>query len=766
MPEKEANIREWFNSLYHNTSDAIVMLDKEGNIVAINDVFTEKFKYTLAEIEGRDIDEVLKVAEKPGSFDKSMTEQVLAGEPRQKEVTRYDKAGNPREYRLKTAPIYVDDEVVGAYAIYVDITARKEALKKLETSRELYRTMFASAPIGMMLIDEEGIILEANEAIAKITGYSLEELEGSYVFERPTPPEYKKQAKENIKQILKGQDIDFKAKSINKEGELLFYRLKETRITLPNGRPGILSMQTDITEIKEKEQKLEEQKAVFEKLHQLALDLSQLESGQEIINTSLAAVKNILDQDVCYYLARGDRGEFNLQGSCFELASEEMQSIVKWSLQDLAHRVYNNRESWNIADLNEDNLNRDSRGDKLSYKLLSQEFRYRSLIAVPVGDHGVFVGCSQTKEAFSGEVKKLLELLFLHTTASLDRVKSQKKLRYKTFHDEMTGLYNRRFFEEELARLDSKRQLPLSLVMIDINGLKIINDSLGHKKGDELIIKTANLLKRNTRQEDILARFGGDEFVILLPRTTKEAAREIIKRINLCCQEESDEGLPISLGIGLASKDAPEQDIKEILTAADNKMYQDKLVNSRSQKNKIVQSLLDTLGAKSDETREHALRMTTLAHRLGRKIGISDTSLNRLSLLATLHDIGKTTIPEEILIKPEKLSAEEWQLMQEHPERGYKIVSATEEFAVIAEEVLSHHEKWDGSGYPRGLKKDEIPLLARIIAIVDAFDVMTHNRPYSRAITREAALKEIENCTGSQFDPELAKIFLEVVGTD
>ncbi|SDM48304.1 HD-GYP domain-containing protein, partial [Halarsenatibacter silvermanii] len=232
------------------------------------------------------------------------------------------------------------------------------------------------------------------------------------------------------------------------------------------------------------------------------------------------------------------------------------------------------------------------------------------------------------------------------------------------------------------------------------------------------------------------------------------------------CEKAEFGDIPITLGVGVAAKHDTEEKFEDFMARADGRMYKDKLTKAYSAENKLVQNMLNALSAKSQETMEHAMRMTELAHRLGEKIGLSNEQINNLSLLASLHDIGKTTISKDILNKPEDLTAEEWDIIKEHPERGYNIASATEEFGPIARAILCHHERWDGRGYPKGLAGEEIPLLSRIISIVDSYDVMTAGRPYKDALSKEATFQEIERCAGSQFDPELAEKFVKMMKSD
>ncbi len=347
-----------------------------------------------------------------------------------------------------------------------------------------------------------------------------------------------------------------------------------------------------------------------------------------------------------------------------------------------------------------------------------------------------------------------------------ERKKYERKIKYLSYHDNLTGLYNRDFFDEEIKRLDVARQLPISLIIADLNGLKFINDTYGHAKGDMVIKKTADILKNVCRKEDIIARWGGDEFMVILPQTSAEEVkliRERLERTSWKIEIDKERDIPLSVAIGVATKDDPAQDIYEVLKDAEDRMYQNKLKGSEDIKNRILQSILGSLYKKCSETEGHCLRMQNLAVKLGKEIKLSQSKLKHLKLLATLHDIGKTAVSSDILNKPEKLNKKEWEEVKKHTLIGYRIVTSTKKYSHIADEILSHHENWDGSGYPRGLKGEEIPLLARIIRIVDAYDVMTHDRPYSKAMPEKEAQAELKKRAGKQFDPKLLNIFLEEV---
>jgi len=342
------------------------------------------------------------------------------------------------------------------------------------------------------------------------------------------------------------------------------------------------------------------------------------------------------------------------------------------------------------------------------------------------------------------------------------RKEQERKITRMSYFDQLTNVHNRAYFDQVFAELSAHGPWPFSLIMGDTNGLKVVNDAFGHGMGDEILRRTAKVLAEVARPQDTVARLGGDEFALLLPEAGEEEVMAICLRIRERCLEVSDSTIQLSLALGASTAHGRQR--KEVLfAAAEERMYHHKLLEGKSIRNSLIASLRQALQEKTHETTEHCLRMTDLSLCLADKLNLAPAMRDDIEVFAAIHDIGKIAIPEQILEKCGPLTAEEWNTMQKHSEIGFRIASTSPELSHIAECILHHHERWDGTGYPQGLREEEICLPARVVAVVDAYDAMTSDRPYRQALDKEVALREIENGRAKQFDPRIVDAFLAMM---
>jgi diguanylate cyclase (GGDEF)-like protein len=346
-----------------------------------------------------------------------------------------------------------------------------------------------------------------------------------------------------------------------------------------------------------------------------------------------------------------------------------------------------------------------------------------------------------------------------------DRKQMEERLKYLSLHDSLTGLYNRAYFEQEMRRLETGRRVPVGLIVCDVDGLKLVNDSLGHTTGDALLVAAAGVLKESFRAEDVVARVGGDEFAVLLPGCDGAAVEASCRRIREAVARYNRENpdLPLSVSTGAAVSSEGPINMDDLFREADSAMYREKLHHSQSARSTIVQILMKVLEARDYITEGHSDRLEKLVVRMARALDLPERSIADLRLLARFHDIGKVGIPDRILFKEGPLSPEEKREMQRHAKLGHRIALSAPNLAPIADLILKHQEWWNGEGYPLGLKGEEIPLECRILAIADAYDVMTNDRPYRKALTPAQAKAELKRYAGTQFDPRLVEMFLQIL---
>ncbi|MBN2558369.1 MAG: diguanylate cyclase [Clostridia bacterium] len=353
----------------------------------------------------------------------------------------------------------------------------------------------------------------------------------------------------------------------------------------------------------------------------------------------------------------------------------------------------------------------------------------------------------------------------LGTVCDISGRKEQiEEIEYISYHDHLTGLYNRRYLEEEFNRLDVRRNYPFSVIMADVNGLKLTNDSFGHGEGDALLISTAEILKGACRQDEIIARVGGDEFMILLPNTGAADAKKIMERVSVAADGCTSTGLPLSIGLGHAVKTDSRQDRDDLFKAAEDAMYRDKLRDHSKKRKEAIDVIFETLCNRIEWERDHAEKVGEICGRIGKAMKMKKNEIARLRFAGLYHDIGKIAVREDLLKRAGKLLKEdEIENIRRHAETGYRILSSSNDTADLAEPVLSHHERWDGQGYPRGLKEEEIPLQSRIIAIADAYDAMVSKRPFRKEMPQRRIYSELRKNSGRQFDPALVKLFISEI---
>ena len=406
---------------------------------------------------------------------------------------------------------------------------------------------------------------------------------------------------------------------------------------------------------------------------------------------------------------------------------------------------------------------------------------------------GSLIVASCHPDAYSQRRLKLLEQLTSQIAMPIENSRLYAKVEQRARIDELTGLLNRRSLDEmitsEIGR-HSRYGGIFSLIILDLDSFKVYNDNYGHLAGDKLLRQTGDTMKRTIRSADQAFRYGGDEFAILLPQTTIEAAYRVAGRVRKRVASEVKAGfIPVTASLGLASWPADGIGTNEIIAAADAALYHakrnggnqshrasgamlvsdDTMIGCGSNKDSEALSTIYALAAAVDArdhyTRSHSKKVSEYAAALAEALNLESLEINKLGTCALLHDIGKIGISDEILTKQDELTAKEWEAIKAHPQLGATIVSHVGHLAPCIPGILHHHERYDGSGYPQGLKGEEIPLEARILAIADAFAAMISERPFSNTLSYEEALEEIKRGAGKQFDPNLAEVFLSVVKT-
>ncbi len=711
--EKRENL---YRTILSSVQDILFTLDIEERYTGIYGQWIERYHLTPEHLLGKSVYDIFD--RESARVHHEANQRALRGE-----YVVYDWSvvweGEDRHFRTSLSPIKEGNEIKGIVGIGRDIT-------ELERTQRLNQRLLDSVPYPVCLVNRDRRILAQNKATERIAKSKVGDIcwfkfHGVDILPEPWREEFEQTGvlpPEARCSFCRADEVLEKQESIVEEVKLKD-QVWETG-WVPLGSDTYLHYVIDITKYKEMEKQLREERDRTQKY----LDLA-------------AIIFLILNP-------QGEVAFINRRGS--ELLGYPPEEIVgkNWFRHFLPPE-----ESARLEGVFRHLI----KGEVEPVEYLENEILARDGTRRLIAWHNTIL-CD--------EAGKIVAALSAGEDITEKRQK-EKELFYMSSHDNLTGLYNRYFLEKEIERFDAARIFPIGAVVVDVNGLKLVNDSYGHERGDELLKITAELLQDVFQEPNVLARFGGDEFVVLSPHVSLEDLQRISRGIKERTRGVSLEGIPLSLSIGVGAKGSEDEPLREVIRRAEEETDREKLAESRSIRSAVIHALLKALEAKSYETEIHALRMEQLGLSIAEKLSLPSGEISRLKLAVMLHDIGKITIPEEVLKKPNPLTQEEWAIVKRHPESGYRIVLSIQEFAHVAEEVYAHHEWWNGSGYPRGLRGEEIPLLARIIALLDAYEVMCYGRPYKRPMSHEEIVAEFKRCAGIQFDPHLVEIFLTIL---
>lgn len=357
-------------------------------------------------------------------------------------------------------------------------------------------------------------------------------------------------------------------------------------------------------------------------------------------------------------------------------------------------------------------------------------------------------------QLIDGEITGIV-VTFMDNSA---KKRDEEKIRFLSYHDSLTGLYNRKYLEDEIGRMDIASNLPVSVIYGDVNGLKLSNDIFGHTAGDDLLKKSAEILKVIIGDRGIIARIGGDEFMMLLPNTSAEETIRIMDEIRKAYKSEKIDAIKTGISMGFDVCDNMSQNLERTMANAEFEMYKEKTLTRKTMDSDMVSRIIMKLFDRSQSVMEHSFAVSEMCQRIGSALSLSDSKNKKLRDAAFLHDIGKVVFEDRLIERKGKLEGVDRKIYQQHVLAGYRILNSFEDTAGIAEAVLAHHERWDGTGYPRGLSQEEIPLLSRIIAIAEGYDSLIRNGESDY----KASLEMMEKA-GTKYDPRITRIFVEKV---
>lgn len=702
--------KEWLRVTLKSIGDGVIATDANGNIEFMNSTAERLTGYKEEEVLGKKIDEVFNIINEDTK------------EKAEVPIEKVLKTGNTTGLANHTALISKNGEIIsiadsaspikdsqgniiGTVMVFRDISDKRKYEKLLKQ----YEFIVESSEEGIGTFDFNGIIQTWNKGCEKIYGYKAEEIIGNSIY--MVIPDFEREKIKNIlERLLKGEDVkSYEGIRVRKDGKLINVLVSIAALKNELGRYiGVSFISHDITENKKAEQILRRYKLLFDNINDIIL-FARYEDGK-IIEVNKAAIK-----------AYGYEMEELLKMDIFELCNCEKEELTQ--LLDV--------EDERGVLLNLQHKRKDGSKFYVEANVVSVDFENEKLIMTIIRD-------------------------------ITERKLTQEKLEHLGTHDILTGLYNRNFFEEKMAFIEKNNVIPTGIIICDVDGLKLVNDTMGHKAGDMLLKTAADVLEKCFRGQDIIARIGGDEFAVILPNASIEIVEKAVDKIRKMVENSKfafeKENIPLSMSIGYAVKNNSFKKIEEVFKEADNNMYREKLFHKRSSYREVLDSILKMFEIRQPKLQKHLKAVKEILVNFAEYLKLSQVRIKNLELLAEFHDIGIIGISDKILDKVDNLNEEEKLEFQKHCEIGYRIAMSSPDLAHLADMILMHHEWWNGQGYPLAVKGEDIPYECRILAIVDAYVQMIDEE--GKGLSKEQALKEIEKMAGIQFDPILVEKFL------
>ncbi|MEI8200901.1 MAG: PAS domain S-box protein [Eubacteriales bacterium] len=725
------------NTIMRNSLDTIYFKDINSKFVMNNMAHARQFHIADPRDMVGKCDSDFFTEEYSRNTVREEQEIIRTGIPLIGHIESYEEIpGKVMWFSASKYPLYDENgKIIGTWGISRDITEYEQTKEALRDSEERHRQLSEQSRSFTWEVDELGLFSYVDPISELVLGYRSDELIGRKHFYDLCPEGEQEEFKQAVFDVFRRKEMfqNYEYKSLAKDGHVLWLTCNGIPMLKSDGNlRGYRGSSTDISERKQAEMTMLSNRRQLTDVIEFLPDATVAIDNNKRIIIWNKAIEKMTGIPVAEMIGKGDYAY-----------SIPLYGVPQSQLMDL---VFMDDKK---PDFQYPNLTRE--GDTLMTEVFcpvlhNNEGAWVSIKAAPLHDQA---------GSIIGAIESLRDIT--------DQKQKEKQILYLSYHDQLTGLYNRRFYEEELMRLDTPRNLPLAIIMGDVNGLKITNDSFGHDKGDELLMKSAEMIKKECRADEIVARLGGDEFVMILPQTASVEAEQIIERIKNRLAKEKVGPMDISISFGYGIKQNEKENILDAYKNAEDQMYRNKLSESSAIKNKTIIQILNTLYEKSSREQLHSIRVSEICEAISTRMNFNKDDIAQIKLAGLLHDIGKIEIDKKLLNEPNSLNKAEWEQIRRHPEIGYRILSSTKEFSKTADYVLEHQERWDGKGYPRGLKGEEISIQARIVAVADSYDAMTTNRIYGKALTEEDAVKEIKRCSGTQFDPRIARVLIESV---